>query len=146
MFVATLSLVAACGYSDVVTNSYATIAEARESGAEGRGELPPGLPEGVHELRTAKDTKSHRQWGLFSFAGSDAERLREMLESEEVSLSGISCDIPGRIEWWPLLLRGTINGDHAKAAGLQAYRSRDRQLLFVFNWKQGRAYFWKADF
>ena len=62
-----------------------------------------------------------------------------------MSLEGVECDIPGRIEWWPTLLRGLVNAEHAKAAGLQAYRSRQGDLIVVVNWKQGRAYYWKAE-
>ena len=63
-------------------------------------------------------------WGLFNFSPQDADALRAMLQADEMSLAGVECDIPGRIEWWPVLLRGTVNAEHAKAAGLQAYRSR----------------------
>ena len=61
-----------------------------------------------------------------------------------MSFEGVACDIPARIEWWPPLLRGTVNAEHAKAAGLQAYRTRQGGLTVVVNWKQGRAYYWKA--
>jgi hypothetical protein len=81
---------------------------------------------------------------LFSFLAQDAETLRAMLTAEEISLAGVECDIPGRIEWWPLLLRGMVNAHQAKAAGLQAYRSRQGNLIVVVNWKQGRAYYWKS--
>jgi hypothetical protein len=37
-----------------------------------------------------------------------------------------------------------VNAEHAKAAGLQAYRSRQGGLIVVVNWKQGRAYYWKG--
>ena len=85
---------------------------------------------------------SGRRWGLFNFPPQDADALRAMLQSEEMSLAGVECDIPGRIEWWPVLLRGPVNAEHAKAAGLQAYRSRQGGLIVVVNWKQGRAYYW----
>jgi hypothetical protein len=131
-----------CRDNDVVTASYATMAEAREDGAPARGDIPPGVPEGAHEIRTASDVQSRRRWGLFNFAPKDAEALRAMLHAEETSLAGVVCDVPGRIEWWPVLLRGTVNADQAKAAGLQAYRSRLGALTVVVNWKQGRAYYW----
>lgn len=133
-----------CSDNDIVTNSYATLAEARDADAAGGGDLPVGVPEGAHDIRTATDLDSGRRWGLFSFLAQDAETLRAMLTTEEISLAGVECDIPGRIEWWPLLLRGTVNADQAKAAGLQAYRSRQGNLVVVVNWKQGRAYYWKS--
>ena len=132
----------ACRDNDVVTSSYATMAEAREAGAATRGDMPPGVPEGAHDIRTASDVHSRRRWGLFNFPPQDADALRAMLQSDEISLAGVECDVPGRIEWWPVLLRGTVNADHAKAAALQAYRSRQGGLMVVVNWNQGRAYYW----
>ena len=137
MAVLTLSL--GCRDKDVVTESYATMAEARAAGAPGRGDLPQGLPEGVYEIRTASDLNSGRRWGLFNFQQTDADTFRSLLAPEEISLEGVACDIPARIEWWPTLLRGQVNAEHAKAAGLQAYRSRQGGLIVVVNFKQGRA-------
>jgi hypothetical protein len=131
-----------CRDNDVVTNSFATLAEARDAGAAGGSDLPAGVPEGAHDIRTARDLNSGRRWGLFSFLAQDAATLRAMLTTEEISLAGVECDIPGRIEWWPLMLRGTVNAEQAKAAGLQSYRSQQGGLVFVVNWKQGRAYYW----
>jgi hypothetical protein len=136
---ATAATLSGCRDNDVVTASYATMAEARASG----GDIPAGVPEGVHDIRTASDTRSRRRWGLFNFLAADADGLRAMLQAEEMSLAGVECDIPARIEWWPVLLRGTVNAEQAKAAGLQSYRSRQGDLVVVVNWKQGRAYYWQ---
>ncbi len=133
-----------CRDKDVVTESYATMAEARGAGAPGRGDLPQGLPDGVYEIRTASDRSSGRRWGLFNFLQTDGDTIRSVLVAEEIALDGVECDIPGRIEWWPTLLRGLVNAEHAKAAGLQAYRSGQGGLIVVVNWKQGRAYYWKG--
>jgi len=133
-----------CRDKDVVTESYATMSEARSAGAQGRGDLPDGVPESVHDIRTAGDVQSGRRWGLFSFPPQAADAMRGLL-AEEMSLAGVECDIPGRIEWWPVLLRGRVDAEHAKAAGLQAYRSRKGNLVVVVNWKQGRAYYWKSE-
>jgi hypothetical protein len=134
-----------CRDNEVMTASYATMAEAREDGAQARGDIPPGVPEGAHEIRTASDVRSRRRWGLFNFAPQDAGTLRAMLHAEETSLAGVVCDVPGRIEWWPVILRGTVNADHAKAASLQAYRSLQGGLMVVVNWNQGRAYYWGGE-
>ena len=136
---ATAATLSGCRDNDVVTASYATMAEARASG----GDIPAGVPEGAHDIRTASDTRSRRRWGLFNFLAADADGLRAMLQAEEMSLAGVECDIPARIEWWPVLLRGTVNAEQAKAAGLQSYRSRQGDLVVVVNWKQGRAYYWQ---
>ena len=50
-------------------------------------------------------------------------------------------DIPGRIEWWPVILRGTLDAERIQATGLRAYRARSGGLVFAVNWKQGRAYY-----
>lgn len=131
----------ACRDKDILTFSFANMAEVRAAGAEAR-DIPTRIPEGAHDIRAAHDPDSHRRWGLFSFGPNDADALRAMLKSEEVSLAGVECDIPGRVEWWPLLLRGQVNAEQAKVAGLSAYRSAEGNLLFVVHWKQGRAYYW----
>ena len=131
----------ACRDGDILTFSFANMAEVRAAGADAR-DIPRRLPEGAHDIRAAHDPDSRRRWGLFSFGPNDAEALRAMLKPEEVSLAGVECDIPGRIEWWPVILRGPVNAEQAKLAGLLAYRSGEGDLLVVVHWKQGRAYYW----
>ena len=131
----------ACRDKDVLTFSFANMAEVRAAGADAR-DIPGRIPEGAHDIRAAHDPDSHRRWGLFNFGPNDADALRAMLKSEEVSLAGVDCDIPGRVEWWPVILRGQVNAEQAKLAGLNAYRSVEGNLLFVVHWKQGRAYYW----
>ena len=73
----------ACRDLDVVTASYATLAEARKAGAIERGWVPAGLPEGAYELREAHDLDSSRRWGLFSFRAADGVALKALLRPEE---------------------------------------------------------------
>jgi hypothetical protein len=136
---------AGCRDVDVVTASYASMAEARDDGAMASGALPPGVPEGAYEIRTASDLRSDRRWGLFNFEPQDADALRAILHAEDATFDRLTCDIPARIEWWPVLLRGTVDAEQAKAAGLLSYRSRQGSLIFVVNWDQGRAYYWSGD-
>ena len=132
----------ACRNADVVTASYATLQEARDAGAIQRGWVPGGLPDGTSDLREAHDLDTNRRWGLFSFPVSQSEVLRRLLRPDEVPLTGVQSGIPGRIEWWPVLLRGALNEDQIRAAGLRAYRAAQGDLLFLVNWEQGRAYYW----
>ena len=141
--VGAVALIAACAYSDAVTNAYATKAEAEQAGAVERGWVPRGLPDSARDLREAHSDEGRRAWGLFSFAPEDSDVLRAILDPTEISAQGLEPDIPARIEWWPLLLRGTVNAEPIKSAGLQAYRGKDPQLIVIVNWKQGRAYYWK---
>jgi hypothetical protein len=136
---------ASCRDLDVVTASYATLAEARAAGAIERGWVPDGLPEGTRELREAHDQDSNRRWGLFLFPPDQADALRALLDPREVDVSGWRCDIPGRIEWWPVLLRGRIDAEAARTTRMHAYRDRRSDLVFLVNWEQGRAYYWTIE-
>lgn len=61
-----------------------------------------------------------------------------------MSIEGLRCDVPPRIEWWPVLLRGQLDPARVSDTGLAAYRSVDGGLVFLVNWKQGRAYYWSS--
>ena len=137
-----LTLVTGCSGRSVHTATYATVAEARAAGAVDKGLVPGMLPEGAYELRAAYATNGPERWGLFNFRDADAERLRSVLEPDEVPFAGVEMEIPGRIEWWPVILRGTLDAERIEATGLRAYRARSRGLVFAVNWKQGRAYYW----
>lgn len=139
-----VSALAACSDLDVVTESYGTLDDARKAGAIERGWIPDGLPRGATELREAHDQDSNRQWGLFSFPPAEAAELKDVLQPEAISLAGTTIDIPARVEWWPVLLRGALDGEKIRSVGLRAYRSRDGRRLFLVNWEQGRAYYWAA--
>ena len=134
----------ACRNIDVVTASYATLAEARDAGAVAAGRMPEGLPVGTHDIREARDTDTVRRWMLFSFPAAEGDTLKTLIESQEVSLEGESCDVPGRIEWWPVLFRGALDPDAIAATGLRAYQSASGDFVFLVNWKQGRAYYWSS--
>lgn len=137
-----VALTVGCAYSDAVTNAYATKAEAEQAGAVERGWVPRGLPQSTRDLREAHSTEGKRVWGLFSFTPDDGDALRAVVQPDELSAGGLRPEVPARIEWWPVLLRATLDAEHVKAAGLQVYRSRSGGLIFVINWKQGRAYYW----
>jgi hypothetical protein len=135
----------ACADSSVHTATYATMAEAREAGAVEKGWFPNNLPEHVYELRAAYDLDDPaRRWGVFNFRDADHEALRAILAPGEVSIAGVAMDIPPRIEWWPVQLRGRLDEERILATGLQAHRSRDGALTFLVNWKQGRGYYWRS--
>ena len=132
----------ACGDLDVVTNSYATAAEARR--AVESGWIPAVLPAGAHDIREAHDARGGRRWGLFSFRAEDAEILRARL-GPELNLSGIRADAPPRIEWWPVLLRGHLDGGRLATTGLKGYPVSGQQLVIAVNWNQRRAYYWSRQ-
>ena len=137
-----VALTVGCAYSDAVTNAYATKAEAEQAGAVERGWVPRGLPQSARDLREAHSTEGKRVWGLFNFAPDDADALRAAVQPVELATGGLRPGVPARIEWWPVLLRSTLDAEQVKAAGLHAYRARSGGLVFVINWKQGREYYW----
>lgn len=133
-----------CRDAGVVTEAYATLAEAQAAGAVDRGWLPRGLPPGTRELRVAHDENSHRRWGLYEFPPDEGDALRPLLGAE-ISFAGLSCNPPRRIEWWPVLLREQLDGERLKATGLRAYAAREGDLIYAVNWKQGRGYYWSKE-
>ena len=135
---------AGCRNLDVITESYATLAEAQAAGAVDRGWLPGGLPAGTRELRIAHDLDSNRRWGLFDFPPAEGEALRQLLGAE-ISFDGLSCRPPARIEWWPVLLREQLEGERIRATGLKGYAAARNDLIFAINWAQGRAYYWSRE-
>jgi hypothetical protein len=136
------ALTAGCRDAEVVTASYATLAEAAQAGAIERGRIPRGLPPGTRELREAFDPDTNRRWGLFSFPPPEGPALRSLLDAAELPVTGQQCSAPRRLEWWPVLLRGSLDAERIAATGLRVYRSRAGDLIFGVNWSQGRAYYW----
>jgi hypothetical protein len=134
---------AACSGATVHTATYATMGEATQAGAVERGWVPAVIPADAFELRAAYDVDGDRRWGLFNFRPEDEPALRAILADAEVSVTGVEMDIPARIEWWPVQLRGRLDEERILATGLRAYRSTNGALTFLVNWKQGRAYYWR---
>jgi hypothetical protein len=102
------------------------------------------LPPSARDIREAHDPESRRHWALFSFTPAEADHLRALIGAQEVSVDGQTCDVPGRIEWWPLILRNQLEAERIRATGLATYRSIAGDLLVAVNWSQGRAYLWTA--
>jgi len=137
-----IALTAACSAINSQTDSYATLAEARQAGAIAQGWIPDGLPPGSHDLREAHLPGSVQRWGIVNFPLAEAGALRALLNADEISLEGQRCEAPGRIEWWPIVLRGNLDHDRIQSTGIRSYRSKDGRLIFAVNWNQGRAYYW----
>jgi hypothetical protein len=136
--------VAACAGLNSQTNTFATLAEARQAGAIANGWIPEGLPPGSNDLREAHLPGTSQRWGVVNFPTSESDVLRALLQPEEISFDGQRCDMPRRIEWWPVTLRGELNGSLLASTGLRGYRAKSGELLFAVNWNQGRAYYWAA--
>jgi hypothetical protein len=141
-FIILLTLAAACSGNASKTNAFATLAEVRDAGAIEQGWVPEGLPPGSHDLREAHRIDATKRWGLFEYPQAEEATLRALLNPEEISLDRQRCDIPPRIEWWPVALRGDLDAARIAATCLRAYRSKRGDLIFAINWRQGRAYYW----
>ncbi len=131
-----------CSGINSQTHAYATLAQARQAGAITSGWLPDGLPAGSSDIRTAHVPGTSERWGVVNFPPSEGDTLRTVLDAEELTLTGLNCRAPGRIEWWPTALRGRLDGDRLAATGIRGYRARQGDLIVAVNWAQGRAYYW----
>jgi hypothetical protein len=136
---AVLAIIAGCSGVNVQTEVYQTLDEARTAGAIERGWIPKGLPDSTSDLRAAHLENGNR-WGVFTFDSAHGATLKDLM-GEEIS-STVECNAPGRLEWWPRILRSPIDLDRVKSTGLRLYHGRDGQFTFAVNWSQGRAYYW----
>ncbi len=83
----------ACRDKDVLTFSFANMAEVRAAGADAR-DIPGRIPEGAHDIRAAHDPIPTAAAGLFNFGPNDADALRAMLKSERCPSPGLSAISP----------------------------------------------------
>jgi hypothetical protein len=134
----------ACADINSKTDSFRTLDEARQAGAIEHGWLPDGLPPGTREIRVAHVPDTDRRWGIINFPPGEAAALKALLASDEISFDGQAVDIPARIEWWPVTLRGELDDERVRTTGLRGYRTQDDRRIFAVNWNQGRAYYWPA--
>jgi hypothetical protein len=134
-------LATCCAGIETTSNVYTTLDEARAAGAIERGWVPEGLPASATDLREAH-RGTDAQWGLFAFPPADGETVRTLVATE-ITGTPPSCDPPGRLEWWPRILRTPLNLEQLRSTGLRLYRSRDDRLIYAVNWQQGRAFYWK---
>lgn len=141
--VAAAMVLAGCAGIKSQTNSYATLSEARQSGAIAKGWIPDGLPTSSHDIREGHVPGASQRWGLFEYPHDEEGALRALLEPQEIAADGLPCDVPARIEWWPPVLRGPLDGSRVEATGARIYRAKAGGFMFAVNWNQGRAYYWR---
>jgi hypothetical protein len=134
-------LLTACSGIQLQTGVYQTLEEARLAGAIDHGWVPRGLPASASDLREGH-LHNGQLWGVFSFEAARRAAL-EALVATEITGGTVECDPPGRLEWWPPILRSPIDLERVRLTGFRLYRGRDGQLTFAVNWAQGRAYYWK---
>ena len=132
---------AACSGLSVKVGVYQTLDDARKEGAIAGGWVPEGLPASANDLRAGHMPDGPQHWGAFSFKIEDAPALRALL-ANEITSGTLTCDPPGRLEFWPRLLLSPIDVENVKHTGFRLYHGAEGRT-FAINWGQGRAYYWK---
>ena len=135
-------LLALAGCSDlrVKMGVYQTVDEARAAGAIAHRSVPEGLPSATTDIREGH-MPDGRHWGAFSFPVTDPAPVRAILGSE-ITTGTLECRPPGRLEFWPRVLRSPVDVARVRSTGFRIYTSGDR--TYAINWGQGRAYYWKS--
>ena len=131
---------AACGDLRVKIGIYANLDEARNAGALANGWVPEGLTD-ASDLREGH-LPDGRHWGAFSFPRGAEAPLKSML-GQEITTGTLSCEPPGRLEFWPRVLHGPVDVERVRSTGFRLYSGRDSRT-YVINWGQGRAYYWRG--
>ena len=133
-------VVTACGDLRVKYNVFNTADEARAGGAIAGGWVPEGLPPSASDLR-AGYLPDGRHWGVFAFRSAGESAVRS-LAGEEITSGTLACDPPGRLEFWPRVLRTPVDVERVRSTGFRGYRGTDTRT-YAINWGQGRAYYWR---
>ncbi len=79
-----LAVASACSGITSQTNSFASLAEARQAGAIANGWIPEGLPPGSHDIREGHVPGTSQRWGLFEYPQGEEAVLRELLQPDEI--------------------------------------------------------------
>jgi hypothetical protein len=130
-----------CSDLRVKMGIYANLDEARRAGAITSGWVPDGLPVAAADLREGH-MPDGRHWGVFSFPSAEDAAVRALLGAE-ITAGTLSCEPPGRLEFWPRVLFSTIDVERVRSTGFRLYNGRDARI-YAINWGQGRAYYWRG--
>jgi hypothetical protein len=134
-------LLGACSGLSVKMGIYANLEEARKAGAMSNGWVPEGLPSSASDLREGH-LPDGRHWGAVTFSIADAAAVRALLGTE-ITTGTLSCDPPGRLEFWPRVLLSPVDVERVRSTGFKLYTGRDSRT-YAINWGQGRAYYWRG--
>jgi len=133
-------LVLGCGDLRVKMGVYNTLEDARQAGAIANGWVPERVPPTASELREGH-MPDGRHWGVFTFQSADEAAVRA-LAGEEITTGTLTCDPPGRLEFWPRLLRTPVDLERVRSTGFRVHRGTDGRT-YAINFGQGRLYYWK---
>jgi hypothetical protein len=136
----TLLALTSCNDLRVKVDVFDTVDEARAAGAVAAGWVPDGLPKSASDIRDGH-MPDGRYWGVFTFPRADEAAVRALV-GEEITTGTLTCDPPGRLEWWPRIVRTPVTVDQIRATGFKVHRGAGGRT-YVVNWGQGRAYYWR---
>jgi hypothetical protein len=119
---------------------YNSIAEARSAGAIANGWVPDGLPPSASDMREGH-MPNGAHWGVFAFPPADEPAIRALVQTE-ITSGTLSCDPPGRLEFWPRVLHSPVDVEKVRSTGFRLYTGGAR--TYAINWGQGRAYYWRS--
>jgi hypothetical protein len=137
---AVLATLAGCSDLRVKVGVFDTLDEARAAGAVAAGWVPGTLPRTVSDLREGH-LPDGRHWGVFTFPRTDEPAIRAIV-GPEITNGTLTCDPPGRLEWWPRIVRTPVDVEQVRGTGFKVHRAADGRA-YVVNWGQGRAYYWR---
>jgi hypothetical protein len=135
-----LGVLTGCSDLRVKIGVFDNVEEARAAGAVAAGWVPDWLPADASDLREGH-LPDGRYWGVFSFPAAEETAMRGRL-GQEITSGPLTCDPPGRLEWWPRIVRSPIDVAQVQATGFKIYRAADGRS-YVVNWGQRRAYYWR---
>ena len=137
-----LTVLGACAGSpfSVKVGVYNSVAEARAAGAMTNGWVPEGVPQTASDLREGH-MPDGRHWGVFAFLPADEAVVRALVQTE-IDAGTLSCDPPGRLEFWPRVLHTPVDVATVRSTGFRLYNGGGR--IYAINWGQGRAYYWRG--
>jgi hypothetical protein len=129
-----------CNDLRVKIGVYDNVDEARAAGAVAAGWVPDTLPRSASDLHEGH-MPDGRYWGVFSFPPAEDAPIRALVGAE-ITSGTLTCDPPGRLEWWPRIVQSPVHVDQVRATGFRLYHGNDGRT-YVVNWGQGRAYYWR---
>ena len=130
------------GCSDRRESAFASMKEARSTGAVARGWVPNDLPESATDLREAHDVDTNEVWGTFRLPSSERARTMTLARVESSQISGQSVRAP-RASWWPERLSGNLDGRVLEKSGFEVYLSPAPSNFWIaIDQNGGRGFFW----
>jgi hypothetical protein len=133
------------GCSDRRESSFASMKEARASGAVARGWVPGDLPESAADLRELHDLDTNEVWGTFRFQTSELASSLTLTRVDASKINGHAVRSP-RANWWPGMLTGNLDGRVLENSGVELYSTPAPFAFWIaIDRNGGRGFFWSTS-